>query len=422
MKRLLALFLALTLFLPVLALGEGDINLEDELVEDVDLDDENAEYLEDGVFEDESLAGSSGTIELTDEMADELRKSVEASDTNTTTVNTDSLYINPNLPDNVINILLLGVDTREDTLGENDNTVKRADVQLILSYNRDDGSVKLTSIRRDTLVKNPSTGKNIPITNAYRSFDDAGTFHDNPQGSIAIVNYNFELNIQYFFTINFYGVAKIIEALGGVDVDLTKAEAWSINTYLSTKRIYVTNSKGEKRQVSHGNKIKQTYGKEFGLPEPLEVKDGVQHLTGLQALIYARLRETVRQKYPLGGDWERTKRTRNLMNLLLKKALQLDVLDMIDLAGEAVEYMFTNMNAAEMTDLILSVLRGGIMDKLKTADASDGFLFDQFRIPMDKTWSYSEGDVFMSRTNGNFQKNVETLHEFIYGRYYPANP
>ena len=405
MKRILALFLALCLFLPILSLAEDD--------DDLDIE----EIIEEDEVADESSSSKAGSVELTDEIAEELRKSLESADSKSTTIDTESLYINPNLPDNVLNILLLGVDTREDSLGEDDHTVKRADVQLILSYNKDNGSIKLTSILRDTLVENPLTKKNIPITNAYRSFDDAGTFHDNPQGSIAIINYNFEMNIQYFFTINFYGVAKIIESLGGVDVDLTKAEAYSINTYLSTKTI-----KSGDKVYSHGKAILRTYGKEFGLPEPLEVKDGVQHLTGLQALIYARLRETVKKKYPLGGDWERTRRTRNLLNLLLRKALQLDFDDMIDLASEAVDYLFTNMNAGDLFNLIMSVLGSGIVNKMNTADeTSDGFLFDQFRIPMDDTWSYSEGDIFMSRRNGNFQKNVEALHEFIYGKYYPAS-
>lgn len=399
MKRLLSLFLALTLLLPVLALAEEEDDLDiEEVIEDVDLDENND--------------SRKGSVELTDETMDELRKNLETGDAKTATVNPDNLCINPNLPDNVINILLLGVDTREDSMGEDDHTVKRADVQLILSYNKDNGSIKLTSILRDTLVENPSTGKNIPITNAYRSFDSDGVFHDNPEGSIAIVNHNFELNIQHFVSINFYGVAKIIEQLGGVDIDLTEAEAWSINTYLSTKKIMAGS-----KQVSHGKAILRTYGKEFGLPDPLEVRDGVQHLNGLQALIYARLRETVRKKYPLGGDWQRTVRTRHLLELLLRKALQLNLDGMIDLAGEAIEYMFTNMNSSDIFDLILGVLGSGILDKLD----SDS-LIEQFRIPMDDTWSYNEGDVFMSRLNGNFQKNVEALHEFIYGRYYPANP
>ena len=402
MKRFLSLLLALSLLLPVLALAEDEEDLDiEEVVEDVDLDDPGPEN-----------SPSAGSVEMTDEMQDELLKNLESGDEHTATIDTGSLYINPNLPDNVVNILLLGVDTREDTLGADDNTVKRADVQLILSINKDNGDIKLTSIPRDTLVTNPANGKLMPITNAYTSFDDNGVFHDNPQRSIAIVNYNFELNIQYFFSINFYGVVKIVEELGGVDVDLTEAEAYSINVYLSTKTI----KSGEKK-VSHGKAILKTYGKEFGLPEPLEVRAGVQHLSGLQALIYARLRETIRKKYPLGGDWQRTVRTRHLLELLLRKALQLDGGAMINLIGDAAEYMYTNMNGQDIFDLAMLVLRSGIVSKLDSES-----LFEQFRVPMEGTWSYNDGDIFISRKNGNFQKNVVALHEFIYGQYYPANP
>ena len=402
MKRFLSLLLALSLLLPVLALAEDEEDLDiEEVVEDVDLDDPEPEN-----------SPSAGSVEMTDEMQDELLKNLESGDEHTATIDTGSLYINPNLPDNVVNILLLGVDTREDTLGADDNTVKRADVQLILSINKDNGDIKLTSIPRDTLVTNPANGKLMPITNAYTSFDDNGVFHDNPQRSIAIVNYNFELNIQYFFSINFYGVVKIVEELGGVDVDLTEAEAYSINVYLSTKTI----KSGEKK-VSHGKAILKTYGKEFGLPEPLEVRAGVQHLSGLQALIYARLRETIRKKYPLGGDWQRTVRTRHLLELLLRKALQLDGGAMINLIGDAAEYMYTNMNGQDIFDLAMLVLRSGIVSKLDSES-----LFEQFRVPMEGTWSYNDGDIFISRKNGNFQKNVVALHEFIYGQYYPANP
>lgn len=408
MKKILSLLLVLCLVIPAFAfaeLDEEELEIE-EIVEEIDLDD----------VPEPAASGDTGSIEMTDEMADELLKNLEAGDDKTATIDSSSLYINPNMPEDVINILLLGVDTREDTLGEDDHTVKRADVQLILSFNTKTGDLKLTSIPRDTLVTNPANGKLMPITNAYTSFDDKGVFHENPQRSIAVVNYNFEMNIQYFFSINFYGVVKIVEALGGVDVDLTEAEAYSINVYLSTRTI-----KSGDKKVSHGNAILKTYGKEFGLPEPLEVKAGVQHLTGLQALIYARLRETIRKKYPLGGDWQRTVRTRHLLELLLRKALQLKTGDLLNLLIDSTQYMYTNMTGAEIYKLAMAALDSGLM--AKSASGTDS-LFEQFRVPMEGTWSYSNGDIFISRNNGNFQKNIEALHGFIYGEgnYYPANP
>ena len=163
MKRILSLLLVLCLVFPVLAFAELD---EEELTgedifEEIDLDEVP-----------EESSGDSGAIEMTAEMAEELQKDLEAADSKLADIDTSSLYINPNLPDNVINILLLGVDTREDTLGEGDHTVKRADVQLILSVNTETGDLKLTSIPRDTLITNPANGKLMPITNAYTSFDE----------------------------------------------------------------------------------------------------------------------------------------------------------------------------------------------------------------------------------------------------------
>ena len=366
---------------------EQELDIE-EIYEDVDLDNTEAD-LDTGNEDAADQSLGAGEV-LTEEQQKELADSLESKDYVPTNLTVDNLYINPNLPDNVINILLLGVDTREAELIDKD--IKRADVQMILSYNLDNGSIKLSSILRDTLVTNPFTGKNSAINES--------------------VNYNFEMNIPYYVTINFHGVAAIVDALGGVDVDLTKGEAWNINYYLKKNakkiaRTYDTLAKGEKRQA-------------------LEVKDGVQHLDGIQALMYARLRKSLSSKYDMGGDWKRTERARHLLDLLLQKVLKMDAMDIIDLAGTAIEYVNSNMNIDTILDLIIKVLRSGITDKLGSSDT----LIEQFRIPMgdaetgDKTWAYDNdsGKIFMSRKNGNFQKNVEALHEFIYGKYYPANP
>ena len=407
MKRILSLLLVLCLLLPVFAFAEEDELDIEEIYEDVDLDNTEAD-LDTG--DEEGGISQAADETLTEELQKEMAESLESKDYVPTSLDTGNLFINPNLPENVINILLLGVDTREAELVDKD--IKRADVQLILSYNLDDGSIKLSSILRDTLVTNPFTGKNSAINESYSSYDSKNIFHDNPERSVATVNYNFEMNIQYYVTINFHGVAAIVDALGGIDVDLTKGEAWNINYYLKKNarkiaRTYDTLAKGEKRQA-------------------LEVRDGVQHLDGIQALMYARLRKSLSSKYDMGGDWRRTERTRHLLDLLLQKALKKDAMDLIDLLGTSIEYINSNMNADTMLDLMVKVLRSGITEKLSSSDT----LIEQFRIPMgdaetgDKTWSYDNdsGKIFMSRKNGNFQKNIEGLHEFIYGKYYPANP
>ena len=392
MKKALSLLLVLCLLLPVFAFAEeGDLDIE-ELYEDVDLDNTEAD-LDTG---DEETAGQNlgaGDV-LSEEQKQELAGSLESKDYVPTNLAVDNLYINPNLPDNVINILLLGVDTREAELVDKD--IKRADVQMILSYNLDNGSITLSSILRDTLVTNPFTGKNSAINESYSSYDEKNIFHDNPERSLATVNYNFEMNIPYYVTINFHGVAAIVDALGGVDVDLTKGEAWNINYYLKKNgkkiaRTYDTLAKGEKRQA-------------------LEVRDGVQHLDGIQALMYARLRKSLSSKYDMGGDWKRTERARHLLDLLLQKVLKMDAMDILDLAGTAIEYVNSNMNIDTILDLILKVLRSGITDKLGSTDT----LIEQFRIPADNTFQSGTYDgVWCIRAD--FGANRTLLQKFIYG-------
>ena len=403
MKRILSLLLVLCLLLPVLSLAE--LNEDDFSSEEL----EEELLLDDG--EEEDTASESTDAEpLPEDLQDELMSSLESAEYVATELDTDNLYINSNLPDNVINILLIGVDTRNADLVEND--VKLADVQMILSVDPDAGTVKLSSILRDTLVTNPFTGNLKPINESYQSFDKKNVFHDNPQRSVATVNYNFEMNIQYYVTINFRGVAAIIDQVGGIDVDLTEGEAWNINRYL----------KKNARQIS----------KHYDTPEAkaarveLEVKDGVQHLDGLQALMYARLRKSLSKKYQMGDDWQRTARARHLLDLLLQKVLKMDVLDLLDLVSTGIEYVNSNMNVDFMGSLLLKILGSGIVSRAGSSDS----IIDQFRIPMGnaddgtKTWNYDSdsGKIFMSKRNGNFQKNIEALHEFIYGKYYPANP
>ncbi len=400
MKRLLALLLIFALLLPACSfaeLDEEDFDLEEE-VEDMDLDEDDG--ISDEVINAEPVS---------EELQEEIRNALENADfIPTSELDENNLFINRNLPDNVINILLLGVDTRNAELIEED--VKLADVQIILSLNTETGDVKLSSILRDTVVMNPFTGVRSPINYSLRSFDDKGKFHDDPQRAIATVNYNFEMNIQYYVMINFRGVAAIVDKLGGIDMELTEGEAANINYYL----------KKNAKSISKHYDTKEAKAARV----ELKVEDGVQHLDGLQALMYARLRQNkTKKKYNLGDDWQRTARTRNLLDKLLQKVLKKDAWDIIDLAGFAIDYVDTNMNLDTMSSMILKVLGSGIISKLGSTDS----IIEQFRIPMDDTWSYvQEGDwkgkVFMSKRNGNFQKNVEALHEFIYGQYHPANP
>ena len=398
MKRLLALLLCLSLLLSAFAFAEDeeeDIDFNDLMEqEDVDVDDQgNIVDPDNDDFSEEAL------LELADNVI--TGESVDPSE----------LYLNKNLPDDVINILLLGLDVKgtkdKKLLKDQGQYAKRADVQIILSINTTDGSIKLTSIARNTLVDIPDRRNETAIANSYghalynKSKQYVG-WEDTPYMCMATINRNFELNIQDYVATNFYGVASIIEYLGGVDIDLTKEEASAINAYLR----------------KHKRAISSTYDDKKGNREALEKKDGVQHLDGIQALMYGRLRS-------IDDDFHRTGRTRKLLSSLLTPTIQKiknKELDLLNFLGESLQYFITNpeLNIERIVKIITGVLRSDIV---KNMDMSDS-LIEEFRIPVDGTFYYdndSSGASVNKFKKGQKQANTEMLHEFIYGAYYPAD-
>ena len=380
MKKLTALLMALCLLLPGAALAEDEeISILD-VVEEVNLDEgeKPAEDAEDAEGGEELFI--SDEVQEAMEAVENLEADIDDS------INPDDLELNPNLPDNVVNILLVGVDTRSTSL---DDGLQHGDVQIILSINKDTGSVKLTSILRDLYVTIPG----------YKSKNRINVAYSRGGGALAMrtINHTFEMNIEHYVTINFYGLASIIDAIGGVDVDLTKAEAKAINTYLKKHPPKYDNQDKEYERV------------------PLEAVAGVQHLDGVQAVMYARTRS-------VDNDFGRTARQRHLLDLLLQKIMQDMTVDkLMSLMETSLPYVQTNVNASTMLSLGLSVLNSDIISRAQAGES----LLEQMRIPMDDTWKYDKTEggssVVVFRTVARREENVKALHEFIYGQYYPAS-
>ncbi len=428
MKKILALLLALVLFLPVLSFAENtDEDYEDE-DDEVEIEDLNEFY-----FSEEDTSALDSLLQESEVIS---------------SVKTDTLELNTNLPDNVINILLIGLDvhgTKEvqylkDQLrlsndSPNQSISKRSDVLMILSINTDTGSIKLTSIARNTYVelikwseKRQETylTKSI-IANAfgsaiYNSNNKYTGWIDHPDLCVRSVNHNFQLNIKYYVAINFFGVEEIIEALGGVDVDLTKEEANAINSYLNMKVVYLkdengnykTDSNGKRLRKYHGKEIADTYDNHSDSRVKLASKSGVQHLDGLQALIYARLRK-------IDNDFQRTARVRHLLDRLLKPTVQKiksGELDFTNFAVTCTRYMYTNLPGSEIVSIAMNVLNSELMNSdLSSIDS----LISEYRIPEDGQYSYQTVDGSSVTVMKDKQGTIERLHQFIYGEYYPPD-
>ncbi len=375
MKRLLALLMTLCLLLPA-AVAEEDIPadvLEDSIVMDAE-DAQDADTEEDEVYIPEGDEEMASAIEILDAEIDD-------------TVDPGKLDLNENLPDNVVNILLIGIDGRTDEI---ETGTQHGDVQIIVSINKDDGSIKLTSVLRDLYVTIPG----------YKSKNRINVAYSRGGGQLAMRTMNnlLELNIQHYVVINFYGLASIIDQLGGIDIELTKSEAGAINTYLrKNPPAYDNQEKGYKRVQ-------------------LEKKAGVQHLDGIQAVMYARLRS-------IDNDFKRSERQRHLLELLLDKVLDggMDMDKLFGLLEVCLPYAKTNMSTMDLLQLAMGVLNSGMMDRLESGES----LLEQNRIPMDETWKYYTTDggasVVAFRTDKRLKENVEAIHNFIYGEYIPAD-
>ena len=423
MKKLIALLLVLVLFLPAVTLAEDiDDDWDDDDIEIEPLDPDSYYTDEEG-----NLIYKIGSVELSEEELKKLEDiEAEIELDSSVTVDEDSLCINPNLPDNVINILLIGVDARgtkeiqllKDQIRLDENSTgkaisKRSDVIMILSINLDDGSIKLTSIARNTYVEIPGRKNKSIIANSfgYAIYEDGKykSWIDQPWTCVATVNKNFGLNIQNFVAINFFGVEEIIESLGGVDIDLTQKEARAINTYLSKRKLY--NSKGER--ISHGTTIANTYDNHSEGRKNLKEKKGVQHLDGLQALMYGRLRS-------IDNDFVRTARTRHLLDSLLKPTMariKKGELDIVNMIADWSRYFYTQMPLSDIATIASGVLKSLSLSDIESATT----MISEFRIPEDKTYSYQTVDGSSVTVMNDQRKTTEALHRFIYGEYYPAD-
>lgn len=258
---------------------------------------------------------------------------------------------------NVTNIALFGLDRR----GATGNT--RSDTIMIASLDLENKKAKLTSIMRDTYVNIPGRGMD-KINHAYA--------FGGPELAIRTINENFDMDIRDYVMVDFYGMADIIDALGGVEIDVKPEEIKYINNYIQ--------------------EISNTQGKEIN---PVTAS-GKQTLSGLQAVAYSRIR------YVGNGDFERTERQRRVLEQLMDKALSAGALKYPKLMNELLPYVKTSLNKGEILKLGTSAFASGINS------------LEQYRIPVD---GYAKGQ----KMNGiyylvpqDLQDNVDFLHRFIY--------
>lgn len=379
LKTFLCLMLCL-LLTAAPALAEQSFTVEDDVI----VIDMSEQPEGDASEESTDAAADAAATDLTPEelaMMDELAAALDEAPVEGD-VDVSNLEINPDLPDHVVNILLMGVDNRTIQL-----ETGRADANIICSINKETGAITLTSIARDTAVEIPGYKSRKRLNTAFKFGSKNGDIAKGAELAMKTINRNFQMNISHYVVVNIHGLADIIESLGGVEMNLTRAEASAINYELFDKEPMDSN-KGRKR---------------------LELKNGVQHLDGMQAVTYGRIRNLQGQ-----NDINRNGRQRALLETLLKQVMNgMDLIKLMNLIETALPYGATNLTLEEMVSLGMAVLGGEAMQNL----SSGGEVLQQFGIPMEKQYGYRKFDdvslVYISQKRLN--TTLTAMHELIYG-------
>lgn len=222
------------------------------------------------------------------------------------------------------NIALLGIDSRADDYG----TGNRSDCIMIASINEKTKKVKLISVYRDTYVYVTENGtkKLDKITHAY-SYGGA-------QNTLKSLNEALDLNITEYVTVNFDAVIAAVNALNGVQIDITNEELKYINDYIDAT------------------------SQSSGVSSSHLTKSGKQTLDGVQAVAYSRIR------YTAGGDYKRTERMRTVVMAMMSKAKTLNIGQLNKLADTILPRISKNIENNDIIALIPSVMSFDITESL----------------------------------------------------------
>lgn len=259
----------------------------------------------------------------------------------------------------ITNVLLIGVDARY--LDE----PCRSDSMIIATLDNNNKKVKLTSLFRDTLVDIPGHGE-AKLNAAYML--------GGPELLMKTVKETYNVSIDKYIIINFWGFETIVDYIGGIEVDVKDYQLEELNKYIG--------------ESTGGNDC------------PVE-KAGIQTLNGKQALSYARIR------YNVGDEYERTDRQREVIFKVIEKLQNTKPSKYLGIMNTMLEYIKTNIDPLEALNMAYTIYKFPSLD------------VEQLQIPLvalSETRNYKElASVFLM----DRLQNASILYNFIYENKYP---
>lgn len=272
-------------------------------------------------------------------------------------------------------IALFGVDSLEGELSQK----TRSDSIMILCINETKDEAKLVSVYRDTLL-NLGDGTYNKCNAAYA--------RGGPEQAIRMLNSNFDLNITDFVTIGFSGLTDVINALGGVEIDI------------------------DERELSHINDYQLTMSQELGCDYTEVTKTGLQTLDGLQATAYCRIR------YTYGWDYRRAARQREVMYQIIDKAKQASPSTLAKVANDLFPEVYTSYDITNLTSDISKIYDITVEEEEDPSSMKNGVPLEAYRIQAEL--GNSLGDCVIPRS---LTDNAKWLHSYLFGEddYTPSD-
>ena len=281
--------------------------------------------------------------------------------------------------DNVLNILLISTDERTEAVndadafthlndldGTSDTTEfsenARADSLILASLNIQEDTIKLVSIERATgvpILLDGYEGQYDWITHTFR--------YGGARLTMDTVAECLNLDVDRYVRFNFNSFVQIVDAVGGIDIELTEMEAAALNWEVPSNSMLIIG----------------------------KVHAGLNHFDGYTALQYARLRA-------IDNDWQRIVRQRTVIQAVLDQIQHASVTELDDLLNTVLPLVQTNFTKSEIAALLVQL---------------PGFLgveADQMSLPVDGTYGVRTGMDDRTMYDPDWQTNSDILQDFLY--------
>ena len=254
-------------------------------------------------------------------------------------------------------VAVFGVDSRDGNVEKG----ALSDVNMIVNVDRESGDIQLISIYRDMYSMIDEDGKFHKFNQAY--------VEGGPEQALETLNRNLDLDIKDYITVNWKAVIDAINILGGVDLEITDAEFKYMNSFIA-KTVEATGVGSY--ELEHA---------------------GMNHLDGVQAVAYARLRL-------MDTDFNRTERQRKVVSLAFDKAKNANFSTLYSILVAVLPQTSTNVGIDNLIPFAKDISKYHLSE-------TTGFPFDKDTKKMHKR------DYVVPIT---LKSNVIALHEMLYGK------